>query len=50
MVAKIRFRFRRPDTSRESALESGHIRLEQLKDDYRRRLESGDLSYTERRP
>lgn len=29
---------------------SGHIRLEQLEDDYRRRLESGDWDYTERRP
>ena len=49
-MAKIRFRFRRPDTSQESALESAHIRLEQMKDDYRRRLESGDWDYTERRP
>ena len=49
-MAKIMFKFRRPDMSHESALESGHIRLEQLKDDYRRRLESGDLAYTERRP
>ena len=29
---------------------SGHIRLEQLEDDYRRRLESGDWDYSERRP
>lgn len=29
---------------------SGHIRLEQLEDDYRRRLETGDWDYTERRP
>ena len=29
---------------------SGHIRLEQLEDDYRRRLESGDWDYSDRRP
>ena len=29
---------------------SGHIRLEQLEDDYRRRLGSGDWDYSERRP
>lgn len=29
---------------------SGHIRLEQLEDDYRRRLESNDWDYSERRP
>ena len=29
---------------------SGHIRLEQLEDDYRRRLETGDWDYSERRP
>ena len=28
---------------------SGHIRLEQLEDDYRRRLETGDWDYSERR-
>ena len=29
---------------------TGHIRLEQLEDDYRRRLEADDWDYTDRRP
>ena len=52
----------RDRNAHESALESGreyiamggngtgHIRLEQLEDDYRRRLEDDDWDYSERRP
>ncbi|QAY33079.1 hypothetical protein ESN35_06445 [Bifidobacterium pullorum subsp. gallinarum] len=52
----------RDRNAHESALESGreyiamggngtgHIRLEQLEDDYRRRLEADDWDYSERRP
>lgn len=52
----------RDRNAHESALESGreyiamggngtgHIRLEQLEDDYRRRLENDDWDYSERRP
>lgn len=56
--------FSRPHdrTAHESALEygaeyirlggngPGHVRYEQLREDYRRRLETGDWDYTERRP
>ena len=52
----------RDRNAHESALESGreyiamggngtgHIRLEQLEDDYRRRLEADDWDYSDRRP